>query len=102
MLTRITKISLLFLSIAYGGLLAATMHYHGDAILCLEHGNTPHITSNEQLCPVSVLNLDNDAVNPSITQIFITSDEPLLLFPEKIELEETYRTDQGRAPPVLA
>lgn len=102
MLKRITKISILFLSIASVALLAATMHYHGDALLCLEHGNTPHISNNEQLCPVSVLNLDNDAISTSITKTFIESEAPLLLFPEAVSFSDFYNSDYGRAPPILA
>lgn len=102
MFQRITKISFLILSIASASLIGATMHYHSDAFHCLEHGDTPHLSVNEQLCPLSVLNLDNDAVSPAITSQLHEAEEPLLLIPEAAHSFEFHSTKFGRAPPVLA
>lgn len=102
MFQRITKISFLLLSIATAGLIGATMHYHSDAILCLEHGDVPHLSMNELLCPVSVLNLDNDAVSPAITSQLHEAVEPLLIIPEAVHSIEFPSAKFGRAPPVLA
>ena len=102
MFQRITKISFIFLGIAFFGLLAATMHYHSDAILCLEHGDEAHYTQNGQLCPVSVLNLNNDAVFVSFNVTQKCKVEPVVNIPVVITLPSLYLSDFGRAPPFLA
>lgn len=101
MFQRITKISFLLLSIATAGLIGATMHYHSDAVLCLEHGDTPHLSTNEQLCPVSVLNLDDDAVSPAITSQLHEVEDPLLIIPEFALSFDLSTFRLGRAPPSL-
>lgn len=87
--------------LAVVGLFSSMVHYHSEAMECLEHAGEEHFVEYEVYCPISTLVSDADFIESNEPEIYF-SLETTLFYQNDETLKNYSHLKLGRSPPSLA